>query len=149
MKTIRVIAAGLALCIMALPSQAGIYTDDMTRCLVSNTTTSDKTTLVRWVFSIASLHPEVATTSTLSEEKREALDRGIAALFERLLTRDCRKQTQEAIRYEGTGSLRSSFEVLGQVAMQELTVHPAVAKGFSGFLKYIDEQKMKELAPSR
>ena len=148
MNRISIISIALAGCLASMPIYAGVYTDDMSRCLVTNTTLADKTNLVKWVFSVASLHPEVAQITAVSDEKRADQNRTVGQLFERLLTSDCRKQTQDAIRYEGSGALRNSFEVLGQVAMRELTMHPAVEQGFTGFLKHVDEQKIKDLAPT-
>ena len=41
----------------AAPSAlAGLYADALGKCLVGATTAAEKTTLVRWMFSIMSLH---------------------------------------------------------------------------------------------
>lgn len=132
----------------ALPASAGIYSDDMARCLVSSTTAKDKTDLVRWIFSNASLHPEVASISSLTAPRRDEIDRAAGALLERLLTESCRKQTQEALKYEGPIAMQTSFQVLGQVAMQELMSNPAVGQGFAAIGKYVSEDKIKQLQPA-
>ena len=132
---------------VAAESHAGIYSDDMARCLVKSTSQDDKTALVRWVFAITSLHPGVADVAAMSAEMREQSDRTIAALFERLVTIDCRNESRDAIRYEGPQSFEQSFQVLGEVAMTELMAHSAVGAGFQAFTKYIDESKFEVLRP--
>lgn len=59
LRTILPPPAGLA---FSLPAHAGLYADDLSRCLVDKTTTEDKNTLVRWVISTTTLHPAVAPT---------------------------------------------------------------------------------------
>lgn len=140
-------AALLCTAAFALPASAGIYSDDMARCLVSSTTAKDKTDLVRWIFSNASLHPEVASISSLTAPRRDEIDRAAGALLERLLTESCRKQTQEALKYEGPIAMQTSFQVLGQVAMQELMSNPAVGQGFAAIGKYVSDDKIKQLQP--
>jgi hypothetical protein len=140
-------AAAISLLLGTSSAFAGLYSDDMARCLVSATTTKDKTDLVRWIFSNAALHPEVASISSITPERRAEINRLAGALLERLLTESCRKQTQDALKYEGQLAMQTSFQVLGQVAMLELMSNPAVGAGFSGIGKYIDETKLKELAP--
>jgi hypothetical protein len=139
----RVVA--LLLVLVASESHAGLYSDDMARCLVASTSQEDKTNLVRWVFAIASLHPKVADVSAMTPPMRDETDRKTAALFERLVTVDCREQARDAIRYEGPAAFQASFEVLGQVAMTELMAHEDIVAGFESFTKYLDESKFAAL----
>lgn len=137
---------------MLLPatSYAGVYSDDMGKCLVSATSQEDKTALVRWIFATAALHPDVASIAKVSEEERAQMDRNIAALFERLVTEACRNETRQAIRYEGMNTaFESSFALLGKVAMQELMTDARVGAGFESFTKYLDQQKLQELGSTK
>jgi hypothetical protein len=52
------------------PALAGIYTDDLSRCLVEKTTTEDKTTLVQWMLKIMG-----GLEQYLDKEKLEALSK--------------------------------------------------------------------------
>lgn len=142
MLRLIIVAASLSLGGLA---HAGVYSDDMARCLVSSTSSKDKTDLVRWIFANAALHPDVANVSSVSAEARDKLDRDIAALLERLVTDVCRKQSDEAFRYEGATAFQDSFGVLGQVAMQELMSNKDVANGFQTFAKYLDNAKFEAL----
>jgi hypothetical protein len=124
---------------------AGPYADDLSRCLVSATSAEDKNTLVKWVFSIASLHPALGSVSAVTGSQRSQMDREVAALFEALLTDRCKKQTQSALRYEGEKTIGTAFEVLGQAAMMELFSDPAVAKGLGAFTAHLDQKKLEAL----
>lgn len=135
----------LACALLASPAYAGAYSDDLAKCLVSSTSQEDKAALVRWVFATAALHPDVASISSVSDSARDQMDRGIAALFQELLTERCRKQTMDAVRYEGGQAFQQSFGYLGQVAMQELMTDKQVGAGFSAFIKYVDKSKIEAL----
>lgn len=133
----------------ATPARASQYTDDMARCLVESTTPQDKTELVRWIFANAALHPEVASIAQVSAEQRTRMNRSAGALIERLLTVTCRKQTKDALMFDGPVALQMSFQVLGQVAMGSLMSHPSVGAGFTEFGKYVDEKKIRDLPASK
>lgn len=135
----------LSLALFANVSLAGVYSDDMAKCLVASTSKKDKTDLVRWIFANAALHPDVVSISRISADSRDKLNRSTAALMERLLTQTCRKQTQDAMRYEGPIAMQLSFQVLGQVAMKELMSDKAVSAGFEAFSKYLDKSKIEAL----
>ena len=130
------------------PSQealAGPYSDTLAKCLVSSTTTEDRSSLVRWMFTAASLHPAVKPISNVSDEQLDEANRIIANLVTDLLTESCREETEQALQYEGTTTIQTSFMVLGQVAGQELFASPEVAAGLSGLEKHIDEEKLGSL----
>lgn len=136
----------IALLLVPAISMAGVYSDEMGKCLVASTSAQDKTKLVRWIFAISALHPDVASIASVSEAEREQMDRDTAALFERLVTESCRKQTMDAIRYEGAAiAFQISFGLLGQVAMQELMTDKTVNSGFENFIKYLDMKKLEAL----
>src|SRR5579872_3179588 len=105
--------AGVFMCFALYSSSAlsGIYTDDLSRCLVSSTSAQDKTMLVQWIFSMLTLNAAVAPLSTVTPEQRDGFNQKAGDLSQRLMLVDCRKQTVEAIKYEGVGAIQASFEV--------------------------------------
>jgi hypothetical protein len=130
----------------AVPSAlAEPYADALGKCMVGATTTAEKTTLVRWIFAMMALHPDVQTSSAVTSEQRTALAKQTGQLVQRLLTESCAKEARDAIRYEGSSTLQSSFSLLGQVAARELFINPKVAEGLAEFSQYIDGKKLKEL----
>lgn len=134
-----------ALALATQSAKAGLYSDEMARCLVASTSASDKTNLVRWIFANAALHPDVANIAVTTAEQRTSMNRATGEMIERLLTVACRKQTGEALRYEGAAAIQTSFQVLGQVAMGTLMSHPAVAQGFGELSKFVDQGKIDAL----
>jgi hypothetical protein len=53
------------------PSVAGVYTDELAKCLVESTTARDRTTLVRWMFGAATAHPDVASIAKAAPAQME------------------------------------------------------------------------------
>lgn len=145
MKTYRSYIGVLVAMSLTGPVEAGVYADDMSRCLVEKTTKEDRIALVRWMFSAAASHPAVATISRITPEQMEASNKAIGGLFMKLMTETCREQTTKALKYEGPATIQLSFQVLGQVAGAELFASPDVVKAMSGLEKYADGKKLEAL----
>jgi len=124
---------------------AGPYADDMAKCLVRSTTAADRSSFVRWFFTAAASHPAVQSLAAVTPEQRDEANKSTAELFQRLLTESCRKEVQQAVKYEGPQTIGSSFQVFGEVAGRELFTDPAVTQAMGGFEKYFDKQKLAEL----
>ncbi len=133
-------------CAAVPPLGAGVYSDDLAKCLVAATTPRDQTDLVRWIFATAALHPGVSSIAAVSAEQRTAMARTVAELFERLLTESCRSQFSAAMQNEGNQTIEAAFQVLGQVAMRALMADPAVARGFDEFDTYLHKEKIEAAA---
>lgn len=128
----------------SLPAHAGLYADDLSRCLVEKTTTEDKNTLVRWVISTTTLHPAVASLAKVGNEARTRINRDTARIFERLLTESCLEQTRQAVRVEGAAAIQSGFQTLGQVAMAEVFADPKVAAALAELDRHIDANRLRD-----
>ncbi|WP_028586051.1 hypothetical protein [Desulfogranum mediterraneum] len=142
----KIIATIVLLGALLVPSvgQAGVYTDDLSRCLVEASSPEDKITLVRWMFSAMALHPAVQTIAPVDPAVRQLTDKGMAELIVKLTSVTCLEQTRKAIQYEGPIALNASFNVFGQVAAQELFSNPEVARGIAGLGKFIDTEKLNK-----
>jgi hypothetical protein len=127
------------------PACASVYSDDLGRCLVSKTSDQDKTQLVQWVFAAMSSSPAVQKLTVVTPTQRDGYDRLTGKLVERLLEIDCRKETVDAIKYDGPHSLEAAFGLLGQVAFKSLAADPAVNQSLGNFTKYVDETNLKAL----
>lgn len=141
------LAIAFVFVIAALPVQAGPYGDDLAKCLVDKTSDGDKTTLVKWFFAMAALHPDVQSISAVTPQQRDGLNHDVAEIFQRLLTESCKAEAKKAMKYEQQTALESSFGVLGQVAAQGLFTDPGVEASMGEFTKYMDEQKLKGIFP--
>ena len=145
MRCLRTLAITAAMAMWGTAAQAGIYSDDLAKCLVDSSTKQDRIALVRWMFAAASSHPAVASFSAVKPGQLEDANKALAELFTRLLTDSCRDKAQKALAYEGMVTLQTSFAVLGQVAGAELFDSPEVKKSMSGLDKYLDVKKLQAL----
>jgi len=133
------------LCLFALPSEAGLYSDTLARCIVDSTTRDDRMNLVVWMFTAASLHPAVEPISSVTEADIEASNTTIARMMERLLTETCRAETLDAVNNDGPNSIAAAFQVLGQVAGEELFASREVASALAGLETAFDSDKLQSL----
>lgn len=127
------------------PVYAGPAADAVGSCLANSTTGRDRVNLARWVFTAMTKHPEVSNISNLSAEKREEINMLNGKLLTRLLSTDCRNEIKIATELEDPAALRSAFESLGRLAMQELMSNQAVSEEFtSGLSQYVDMKKIQD-----
>jgi hypothetical protein len=125
---------------------AGVFADDLGKCLVNSTTKDDRANLIRWLFVAASHHPAVKPIATVTPAQQEDSDKQMGTLFMKLLTESCKTEAQKALQTEGAATIQFAFEVLGKVAGQELFTSPEVSGNLKGLAKYIDGEKIKALA---
>jgi len=123
---------------------AGVYTDDLTKCIVESTTTEDRVQFVKWLYFAISKHPIVKSISSVDESQFDASNKKIANLIMKLMTESCKEKAAKALKYEGIASIEQSFQVFGQIAGQEIFTNPDVAATMSSFEKYLDSNKLKE-----
>ena len=126
-------------------SIAGPFGDEMAKCLVESTNSKDNISLVRWIVRVYGEHPDSNDFINLSIKDKEKIDKEIAALFNRLLLEDCKKETKMALNYEGDQVLFTAFQIMGQVAARELNKEKNVAEAINKFLNYIDTEKLEYL----
>ncbi len=138
----------LALCGGVSSTHAGVYTDDMSRCLVEASSKEDKATLMRWMFVALSQNSSISSLSKATGADIDKSNAAVGALFMRLLTVDCVDKTKKAIKYEGGAAMQASFEVLGRVASAELFSDPKVNAVMAGLDKFVDTKKLEMLKDS-
>lgn len=97
------------------------------------------------MFAIVALNPDVSDISAINDKTRNDLNKKMGVLVQRLITESCREQTIEAVKNEGNGVFKTSFEVLGQVAAQSMLSHPAVNKGAETFTQHLDKKMFEQL----
>ena len=132
MNKLMRIAAIPCLLLCATPAYAGPYADEFSKCLVKSTTADDQIVFMQWMFSAIALHPAVSNLSSITPEQREVFNKNTAKLFVRLMATDCRQQTIDALKYEGTTAIQPAFQLFGQAAMRGLMTNASVAAGLQG-----------------
>ncbi|MFS0736398.1 hypothetical protein ABC347_05045 [Sphingomonas sp. 1P06PA] len=126
-------------------ANAGVFTDDLSRCLVTAATPADRDTMMQWIFSAYAAADIAREISSVTPEQHVAYNKRGAALFERLILVDCRKQAVAAIRNEGQTAFEQSFQVLGQMAGRGLMEDPKVAAEMERFGAVLDREKLGAL----
>lgn len=141
-------AVGALLATAAInPAYAGPLGDELTKCMISSTTAQDKSVMVRWVFATLALHPDTAPLASVSAQQRSDLNAGTARLFERVMTENCKAQTQAAVRSEGPSALQQSFRQFGEAATRELLSNQQVANGLTATAGNLNLMKLMDLLP--
>ncbi len=116
--------------------------DALGRCLADNTTGKDRKELARWIFAAMTGHPEMKSMSAATAADVEASTRQAAAIFTKLLADTCSKEIRAAVDAGGASALESGFQMLGQLAMQELMTNPQVAGTLGSIEKYVDRARI-------
>lgn len=128
-------------------SYSGPFTDKLSICLINKTSESDKELLIQWIYAAMSKHPSVDLFSNVSPNIGNKLNQKTAKLFTDLIVDRCRQESKEALKYEESIALESSFELLGKVAMQGIMSHPNVGAYLGELQKHFDEKKLESVMP--
>jgi hypothetical protein len=137
---------GFTILASAAPANAGVFTDDLSRCVVQKTTDADRTLLVKWMFAAVTKNPALSGMASLSPADREKLNAGVANLYDRIILTDCRSQAVAALKNEGVDALGQAGQVLGGAAARQLMGSPEVSAEMGKMDSGIDKQRWKALA---
>jgi hypothetical protein len=139
MKFAMLSGAVLAAFLSASPAAAGVFTDDLTRCIVKSTTDGDRRMMVRFIFAAMSADADLQSLSTVTPGQRADVTKAFAGLVQRLILTDCRKEAVAAEKNEGAGVYKASFDVLGRSAMQGLITSPGTQSALKDIANYLDK----------
>lgn len=142
---IVICTAALAALGLAAPVSAGVFADDLSRCFVERASDDDRAMLVRWMFSAMSQDPRLGDLNRLDRAGRDRINKDMAQVVNRLLLKDCRKETGAAVRNEGADSIKTAFGALGHAAANSMFSSPAATAELEGFASHIDEAGMARL----
>ena len=146
MKTFVVVAAsaGLVLANIAAaqttlsPEQEQAYTVKLRDCFTAQTTGADRTTFARWFVAILATAPKVQGVASVEPGVKDQLDRQVATIFTRIITKDCAAEARPLWKARSSAAFRVAGEALGRLAMQEVASDPEGAKIFAGYASHIN-----------
>ncbi len=72
------------------------------------------------------------------------MNKEIGELFVNLVTKRCKKETADALKYEGPDVFKTGFGVLGKVAMTGIMKDKNVSSYIAGLEESIDAEKLKK-----
>ena len=127
---IRSFFLGAALLGAAQVTMAGPTVDQLSDCLMKSTTATDKTTVLQWTFVALGNHPDLKAFSNVTATQKEALDKNLATVLQRILVEQCSAQTKAVIQAEGLQAVGDSFQALGKTTGEEI---------FDGALKFYNK----------
>jgi len=143
MKAIlRVLALSMALIGPSVLADSSI--GSLGNCLVDHLTGKERKNLAKWIFLSMAAHPEIKSFSNASPKDIDESDRYVGSLITRLLTDDCPSELKKASS-SGPLAARKAFELVGQVAMQELMTNQDVMKSISNYAQYADREKISRI----
>jgi len=135
----------LAVLFAAITLNAGIYTNQLIQCMVKHSSPQDIKTLKTWMFFAFAQDPDLKKYAKITPSQIEFINKKMGHYVTRLLTKDCKKEFKNAVKYEGNLAISQSFEYLGRVAGAAITGTPEVREFFQQFSKYIDTKKLNAL----
>lgn len=127
-----------------LSASAGEATDRLSVCLVSNTTHEENISLVRWIVTAYTAHPDVSDLANPSRSQITKVNKDLAQIFERLLT-TCKSELRTAFIVDGEYAIEASFTVLGEAAGHSLLTDRSVNAALEGFIPFMDMSIFEEL----
>ena len=121
---------------------AGPTVNQLSDCLMKSTTVTDKTTVLQWTFVALGNHPDLKAFSNVTASQKEALDKNLATVLQRILVEQCSAQTKAVIAAEGVQAVGDSFQELGRITGEEILENPEVKSQLKGMLRYVDLNKL-------
>ncbi|NUR46230.1 MAG: hypothetical protein HOP91_08780 [Sphingomonas sp.] len=143
----RWIVTSMALASVAISGQAraGVFADDLSRCLVTKTSEADQNVLMRWLFSAFALDPTLGPLTKITPDQRKQFTKDAAGVYNRLILVDCRAQTIAALKNESGDAIGPAFNTLGQSTAKHLFQSPAAVEELKQLGESFDAQGLKKL----
>ncbi len=132
-------------CILVTEVRAQQPVESFSKCVAESTTGRDRKDLAKWLFVAMGAHPEMKAIATVPPAAAEESSRAAGQLFTRLIAESCAKEARAAVQVGGSSAIQSAFNVLGQLAMQELMADRDVAAGMSAIEKYVDSERVRSV----
>lgn len=138
-KTIILVTIVLSFAAFSLPALANTQT--LGQCLVDSLNGKERKELAKWIYFAIAAHPEMNSFSNITNKDRDNIDKYIGKLVTRLLAEDCSLELKAAQNSDPM-AIQKAFELVGQVAMQELMANEGVMTRITSYVKYLDEDKI-------
>lgn len=130
--------------IVAAPALSDTSANNLGRCMVDALNGKERKQLAKWIFFAVAAHPEINSYSSATAKDINESDKNIGKLITRLLTSDCADELKISNKSDPL-AIQKSFELVGQVAMQELMTDQNVMKAVTNYAQYTDQVKINSL----
>lgn len=142
-----VIAVLLAITVQVNTVYAGVYSNQLTKCMVKSMDKQDKMQILRYMILICSQPPEVQDMVSISEEQERKILKNTAKLYSYLAIDSCKIFAKKALKYEGEKAFQKSFSMLGKIVLQQnlnTKRGQEMIKTFQKYMKYYIKKDMKK-----
>ncbi|NTS76279.1 hypothetical protein HR060_05300 [Catenovulum sp. SM1970] len=123
---------------------AATPTEQLGTCLVDSLNGKERKQLAKWIYFAIGSHPEINQYLKATPNDVDTSDKYVGELITKLLTVNCPKELVAANKVDPL-AIQKAFELVGQVAMQELMTNPATMKALTNYANYADQAKVNEL----
>ena len=123
----------------AAPDDIAAQTAALGECLTGKSTGDDRIALARWALAAMASAPKVADVAKVDPARKAELDKTLAAIFTRLIARDCAAQARPLFRAKSKAAFGTAFGKLGEIAFKELLADPKADASLSEFTKYLND----------
>ncbi len=130
-------------------ASAGEYANNLSQCLLANTSQADKAVMTKWVFSSLSNHPALSEMATISSSMRTNADHDMARLVEKFMYEKCSGELKSAVKNEGPTAIQASIRSYVEATGREILQHPSIASSVAGLASQLDAKKMFEALMSQ
>lgn len=125
-------------------ASANSATDTFAQCLVDNLNGKERKSLAKWIFFAIGSHPEIKSYSNATEDAVDESNKYVGELISKLLLVNCPEELKSANKSDPL-AIQKAFELVGQVAMQELMTNTDTMQALTNYTKYADLEKITKL----
>lgn len=144
MKKVLTITAIVCAWLSPMAAYSAQEAQQLGACMTDALSGKERKDLAKWIFFSISTHSDIKDYTNIPKNDIDASNAHVGALITRLLTADCPKIADAAMKAEGSKALEYAFGVVGQVAMQELMAEKSVSEALSQYEKHLDQKKFNE-----
>jgi len=123
---------------------ASTPTEQLGTCLVDTLNGKERKKLAKWIYFSIGSHPEMKAFMNATESNIQESDQYVGILITKILTVDCPKELYAANKSDPL-AIQKAFELVGQVAMQELMTNQDTMKAITNYVKYTDQEKINAI----
>jgi len=131
--------------ILTAALNAGVYTQDLIKCMVQNSTPQDIQTLKKWIFIAFAQDEEFSKYVNIPQKDKIEINKKMGEYVTRLLTQKCPKELKYAVKYEGAQAISSAFKYLGSIAGSSLTSSEGFKNFSNQFINYVDKNRLNSV----
>jgi hypothetical protein len=123
---------------------ANTPTEQLGTCLVDTLNGKERKNLAKWIYFSIGSHPEMKPFMKATDADIQESDEFVGKLITKILVEDCPKELHSANKSDPL-AIQKAFELVGQVAMQELMTNQDTMNAITNYITYTDQDKINAI----